>query len=251
MINDALHIKTVGLDREQHRTLKLNVEHREPTLAANLHAIFLATVEFADACRDLPIVWINAGQGPDGQPAIAPVALLGMKAGQNLCIQPDGRWRTRYLPVMIRMYPFGMVRVGENQLVLCVDESWGGLNRTTGNALFEPSGEPSEFTRGIQKQLEEYEMEVERTRLVGAKLKELGLLRDMRFDATTPDGTKVGIDGFMTVDDDKLRGLKDADVLELNRIGVLGLIHAHQISLGNTAKLVEWMLEAPPAAAAS
>ena len=56
-----------------------------------------------------------------------------------------------------------------------------------GQALFNADGEPSEFTQGVQKQLENFEQEVERTRLAGAVLVEKGLLRDMRFDATLRD----------------------------------------------------------------
>ena len=110
------------------------------------------------------------------------------------------------------------------------------------------TNEPSAFTIGVQKQLENFETEVERTRLAGALLVEKGLLRDMRFDATLPDGSKVSVDGFLTVDEDKLAKLSDADLLALNRNGLMGLIHAHQISLGNMARLVEWHAERVAAA---
>jgi hypothetical protein len=127
-------------------------------------------------------------------------------------------------------------------MVVCVDESWQGFG-TQGQALFNDNGEPSEFTLNVQKQLEAFEQEVERTRLAGAMLVEKGLLRDMRFDATLPDGKKLTVDGFLTIDEDKLGKLSDAELVALNRNGLMGLIHAHQISLGNMARLVEWHVE--------
>ena len=42
------------------------------------------------------------------------------------------------------------------------------------------------------------------------------------------------------MDEQKLTALSDAEVVQLERNGLMGLIHAHQISLGNMAKLVEW-----------
>ena len=46
------------------------------------------------------------------------------------------------------------------------------------------------------------------------RLRELDLLHDMRFDATLPDGSKLGVDGFLTVDEKKLGALDDAVVVE-------------------------------------
>ena len=71
----------------------------------------------------------------------------------------------------------------------------------------------------------------------------------MRFDATLPDGSKLTVDGFLTVDEKKLNTLPDDVVLELHRAGVLGLVHAHHVSLGDMRKLVEWHAQRPAVAA--
>jgi len=168
--------------------------------------------------------------------------VFGLADGQNLCTDASG-WRVRYVPAVLRLFPFALARVAPTEMVVCFDESWVGFGTSEGEALFNAQGEPSEFTLNVQKQLEGFEVEVERTRLAGALLVEKGLLRDMRFDATLPDGSKVSVDGFLTVDEEKLNKLSDADVLALTRNGLMGLIHAHQISLGNMARLVEWHAE--------
>jgi len=206
-----------------------------------LNAFFVAGTEFTDACKEYPVVWVNAGKGDDGKPLVAPIAVFGLKGEQNLCIEGDA-WRVRYVPAMLRLYPFALARVAANEMVVCMDESWLGFG-TEGQALFDASGEPSSFTLDVQKQLENFEQEVERTRLAGVMLVDKGLLRDMRFDATLPDGSKLVVDGFLTVDEQKMAALSDAELVELARNGLLGLIHAHQISLGNMAKLVEWHVE--------
>ncbi len=241
MINENLHKKVVALDRVKHRDLKLDLSTRDLSTVNALNAFFVAGTEFSDACKEFPVVWVAAGNDADGKQQVAPIAVFGLQAGQNLCTDANG-WRVRYVPAVLRLFPFALARVGPSEMVVCFDESWAGFGNQ-GQALFNDKGEPSEFTVSVQKQLENFEVEVERTRLAGALLVEKGLLRDMRFDATLPDGSKLTVDGFLTVDEDKLSKLSDADLLALNRNGLMGLIHAHQISLGNMARLVEWHAE--------
>ena len=238
MINENLHKKAVALDRVKHRDLKLDLGARDLATVSTLNAFFVAGTEFADACKEFPVVWVAAGQDDSGKPQVAPIAVFGLQQGKNLCVDANG-WRTRYVPAVLRLYPFALARVAPTEMVVCFDESWPGFGGH-GEALFDSAAEPSAFTKNVQQQLEAFETEVERTRLAGALLVEKGLLRDMRFDATLPDGSKLTVDGFLTVDEDKLNKLSDADVVALTRNGLMGLIHAHQISLGNMARLVEW-----------
>lgn len=242
MINPNLHKDPVALDRNLHREWKLRRDVGDAAVFGKLNSMFVAAAEFGEACREHPLVWVRAGEDAKGQPQVAPVAVLGVKPEQNLCVE-DGRWRIRYVPAMLRAYPFAMARVGENDIAVCADRSWPGLGTDAGEPLFGADGQPTELLAAIQKQLEELEIEVERTRLVGAKLVEKGLLRDMRFDATLPGGEQLVVDGFLTIDEKKLAELPDADVLEFHRNGLLGLIHAHQISLGNMRRLAEWHME--------
>jgi hypothetical protein len=252
MISQNLHHKAVALDRVKHRTLKLDQSVRDLAAISKLNAFFVAGTEFTDACKDYPVVWVNAGKGDDGKMQVAPIAVFGLRAEQNLCIE-GGAWRVRYVPAMLRLYPFALARVAANEMVVCIDESWVGFG-SVGQALFDDAGAPTEFTVNAQQQLENFETEVERTRLAGALLVEKDLLRDMRFDATLPDGSKLVVDGFLTVDEEKLAALSEADIVAFSRNGLLGLIHAHQISLGNMGRLVQWHVErygpAVPAATA-
>ena len=241
MINENLHKKAVALDRVKHRDLKLDTGTRDLSDVSKLNAFFVAGTEFTDACKDYPVVWVLAGKGEDGKGQVAPIAVFGLRAEQNLCIDA-GAWRVRYVPAMLRLYPFAMARVAANEMVVCIDEAWSGFG-STGEALFDASGAPTAFTSNVQKQLENFESEIERTRMAGALLVEKDLLREMRFDATLPDGSKLVVDGFLTIDEDKLAALSDADILNFHRNGLMGLIHAHQISLGNMARLVDWHIQ--------
>lgn len=248
MINESLHKKPVALDRQKHRNLKLDRNARDMTRNKELNAFFIAAAEFAEACKDYPVVWVPAGEDGKGKPQVASIAVFGLQQGSNLCIDAADRWRVRYVPAMLRTYPFAMARTSDTDMVVCVDEDWMGLSTEKGEPLFTAEGQPTELTLGVQKQLEQLEMDIERSRLYGEKLLDLKLLRDMQFDATLPDGTKVSVSGFLTVDEDRLNALSDAEMLDVSRSGLLGLIHAHQISLSNMSRLAEWHAERQAAA---
>ncbi|MFY9512406.1 MAG: SapC family protein [Rubrivivax sp.] len=240
MINQLLHQQPVVVDRNDHRSLRMRVPVSDWTVAARLNAVFVAGAEFGDAARDFPLVFVKVGQADDdGGDDIAPIAVLGMVQNDNLFVE-NKAWRAQYMPAVLSMYPFAIGRLDAERFAICFDASWVGLSGTEGEPLFNAAGEHTEFMQGVQKQLETLESQIQRTRLMCRRLNELGLFREMRFDATMPDGSKLAVDGFLTVDDKKLNEIDDAVAVELHRSGLLGLVHAHYVSLGNMRKLLDW-----------
>ena len=156
-----------------------------------------------------------------------------------------------YMPALLRAYPFGTGRVDGNaaQTVLSIDIGWAGLSHTDGVPLFEADGSPSAHLQAMQQAARAAGSRgAAHARAEPAAASSTELLREMRFDADLPDGQKLQVDGFLTVDEKKLAALPDADVLAMQRSGVLGLIYAHFVSLGNMRKLVHWRLERAAAA---
>ena len=250
MINQNLHRQPAGLDSALHRNLKLKVPITDWGVAKNLNALFVAAAEFGDVCREFPIVFVKAGTEPDGTDSIAPIAVLGLTQNENLYVSGE-RWRAQYMPAILRMYPFCIARIDDERFAVCVDMAFAGVNNEEGQVVFEADGKPSVLLSTMQKELETLEGEIQRTRLVGKRLLELGLLREMRFDATLPDGRQHSVDGFLTVDDVKATQLPDDVVAELHRSGVLGLMHLHWVSMGNMRRLVDWHVERGAAAPAA
>jgi hypothetical protein len=242
LIIQNLHRKPAALDSSQHRELRVNLPVTDWSPAAQINSIFVAATEFSDVCREYPIVFVHAGKAADGRDEIAPIAVLGLVQGQNLYL--DGaRWRAAYMPVVLRSYPFCIGRVDEQRFAVCLDLAWAGAGPGEGRALFEGDGQPAPLLKEMQQHLERVEAEVQRTRLACARLLELELLREMRFEATLPDGRKHSVGGFLTVDDARAQDLSDAVVGELHRSGILGLIQMHWVSLGNMRRLLDWHAE--------
>jgi hypothetical protein len=226
------------LDREAHKNLRLDTSQVVLTRVAEQNSIFLAAVEFGDACKEYPIVFVRAGAPEaDGKQAVAPLAVLGLKPGSNLFVEGD-KWTGNYVPAYLRRYPFAMARVDDsgNNLAVCYDSQWAGFNETTGEALFK-DGQPTEFLLNAKAFLENFEQETERTRLICNLLVEMDLLQDMRFEATLPNGEKLDVEGFLALDEKKYQELPDDKVLQLHRNGLIAMLEMHRLSLTNMNRL--------------
>ncbi|KAB7623812.1 SapC family protein [Alkalilimnicola sp. S0819] len=227
--------KIVPLNAEQHGKLKLRQSEGDAGFAARANWVPLAGTEFFQASRDFPVIF--SGQGED----LVPVALLGLSERQNLFIDKKGHWEAGvYVPAFVRRYPFVLAHGEEGetseQLTVCIDESWKGFNDKDGQALFK-DGEQSDFLTEIVEFLQLFHGEMLRTRRFTARLRELDLLVRKDLQLQDARGRSYIIQDFQVVDEERLDGLEDAQLIELQRSGFLAWIHAHLISLGNTTRL--------------
>ena len=239
MINSALYRDPVLLEAGSHRTLRMGVL-ADFSITRAMHAVFVTATELPQAALEFPVVFVHTGDRDSGGRAlISPIVLLGLVSNENLFL--DGtRWDARYIPAFIRRYPFltANLRGGSAPGVL-IDRAWSGFSETTGEPLFDADDKPAPALQRAIRFLEMFETEAQRTRLFCARLGELDLLKEMKADATLPDGTKMSVDGFFTVDEDKLAKLPDATVVEMHRNGMLGLLHLHLASLANLRHMVD------------
>lgn len=240
MSNPPLYGSMVPLDRNQHKKLKLRTDIAVAPHAAQQNSMFLTVAEFAEACKEYPIVFVRVGEPPKegAKPTVAPVAALGLKQGTNLFVDGD-QWTGNYVPAYLRRYPFAMARMepGSDQVAVCFDANWAGFNETEGQQLIKEDGTPTEFLDGARQFLENFEQEAERTRLICERLVQEDLLTDMRFEASFGEGDKLEVDGFLAIDEKKFAELPDAKVVELFRLGLIAVIEMHRLSLGNMQRL--------------
>lgn len=253
MIDPQLFAQPVAIDRNIHRSARLKASGTRFDRTAGMNALFVTMVEFVDVSREYPIVFVEAGQGPDGQREVAPMAVLGLGKGENLMLRPDGSWGARYVPALLRGYPLGLARADADRVVLVIDDKADALSLDgsgAGEPLFDAQGEPTPQLQARREFLEQLEDESHRTRLFGRKLLELELLQSKRFDATLPDGRNLTVDGFLALDEARFEALPDDVVLQLQRSGMLSMIYAHHFSMGMFRNLLERRLEASAQAAA-
>lgn len=209
-----------------------------PAFARRLNAIPISYTEFAPAAHDYPIVFTSGDEGK----SFAPVAVLGLAAGENL-FAADGGWAPGvYVPAYARRFPFCMARVTldkveqQNRLI-CVEADY--LDNQNGEPMFDASGQPLEKWRTMERLLTEYEADLERSRELCAILADYGLLEPFTMQATLAAGGAMHLTGMHRVGEKKLEALNAAQLRNLVNKGILGRVYAHLLSLENFARLLE------------
>ncbi len=206
-------------------------------MARETNAVALTVSEFAAAAREVPIGFVVAGVDDTGRQRLSAVALLGLQDKQNLFVTADGRWDAQWLPGYLRRFPFAYVRTDTERYSLAVDQAWAGFNDADGELLLTDTSEPTDYLQAVMRFLDRYEQDLATTQQLCDKLVELNLLRGAEINGELANGQKIQAGGFFMVDHAKLSALPDATVLEMHRNGMLGLIHAHLLSIGQIENL--------------
>jgi SapC len=144
-------------------------------------------------------------------------AMLGFDDGENLFLDETGQEPDSYRPLNFRRGPFWTV--GED-LAIDLDSPRIG----EGEALFDTDGNATPYLEAIKTTMRELKVGQERNRIFTDTLLELKLIEPIEMDIGFDDGTKRHITGLYTVAQETLRGLPDAQVLDLFRRGYLQII---------------------------
>lgn len=201
--------------------------------AARTMGVPVVLGEFADASRFYPILFA-AGQGN------GPIILTGV-SDHNVFVRND-QWEDRfYVPGYIRRYPFmlGGIEGDPDRLVLVIDAAsdFFAPGGTEGLPLFENNA-PSQFTKDAMSFCETWQRESLNAAEYVKALRDKGLLVGKRLDGTLPSGRKFSINGFETIDQQKLADLDAETVVAWHRRGWLGACYLHIISLNRVDDLI-------------
>ncbi len=233
MADPVYYEKPVLLDREKHRRRRVRPGNSF-AFARKANSLYLAGVEFNEACKEYAIVFTRSGTGKT-----VPVVMLGLRTRENLFVDDEDRWTGRYIPAFVRRYPFVLAELPGQALGVCIDEAYAGLNDAEGEALFDDKGQDTPFLRNALDFLAQYQREYLRTEAFCQKLEQAGLLTEMNARADLVDGRSFTVGSVLVVDEKKLMALPDATALSLFRAGELHLISMHLLSLSNMQALVD------------
>lgn len=229
--------RATALNRDRHQKLKLKPAPNHYAFAAKTNAVLLSSTELPEAARDYPIVFVGQPGGP-----FSLAALVGLRNDENLLVDASGNWEEgAYVPAFARRYPFVLAEGEDNSvLTVCVDEAYSGLNETSGDALFDETGKETPYLARVLDFLRAFHADMLRTRDFAARLHELGLLESKVITIEQQRGGKPErqlLEGIWVVDEQKLRGIDDARIVEIFRNGYMGWVYAHLLSLGNVRRL--------------
>ena len=237
-MSDAVYYeKPVLLNRDKHRHRRVKASNSF-AFARRANSLYLAGVEFSEACKEYAIVFTRVANQK-----VAPVAMLGLRSRENLYVDDQERWLAGYVPAFVRRYPFVLAELSGQSMGVCIDEAFAGLNDEEGEALFDGRGNNTPFLQNALDFLNRYQQEYRRTEAFCQRLEQAGLLVEMNAKADLVDGRSFTVSGLLVVDEKKLMALPDMLALSLFRAGELHLISMHLMSLSNMKTLVDRMAQ--------
>jgi hypothetical protein len=167
-------------------------------------------------------------------------AMLGFDTGENLFLDEWGQEHGAYRPLNLQRGPF--YTVGSD---LAIDLDSPRVNPdvevdgTAGQSLFDGEGQPSDYLQSIIALMRDLQPGLKRTKLFIETLMQHRLVEPIDIDVAFDDGSRRHVEGLYVIDQDALRKLPDATVLELFRRGYLHLIYMMIASLKQVPVLAQ------------
>ncbi|MDQ2077293.1 SapC family protein [Marinimicrobium sp. ABcell2] len=234
-----IYNEILPLSSETHRNW--SVEIKDHSFVSEINSVPLVSSEIVQVARELPVIFAKTAQDGD----FVPLAVVGLKRGENLMLDENKRMALKFVPGFVRRYPFVFANAGQNEnLTLCIDDTYEGWSKdgTEGRRLFNDQGEQTEELKQTMEFLRDYQHRAELTSVFCKKLADLNLLDPMEANIKAKEGSDeegFSLTGFYVVNRERLKALKDEDVLDLFKKDGLELIFSHLQSLPNLNMLVD------------
>jgi hypothetical protein len=224
-------MKPVQLDNNTHRDLRI-VTTRGATWGDDQMTAPVFLSEFRSVQAYYPIVF----QAADNGPGMQTVALLGLRAGENLFLDAHG-WDAHYIPLAFERDPFMIGRDG--QLMIHVDMDSPRIGRGEGAPVFLPHGATTEYLEHVNSVLATIHQGVEAMGPFVAALLRHELLESFVADIEAGDGSQNRLAGFHTINEERLAALDAQAVAELHAAGYLSPIYMVLASIAHLRDLIE------------
>jgi hypothetical protein len=204
----------VVLNSLTHRDLRVQAE-ASAKLGDNQRFVPVVIAEFPLLVTHYPILFSKDTETG----AFLCGAMLGIDEGENLFLK-EGKGHEGYRPLNLQRVPFFVS--GDD---LAIDLDHVRIAADTGQSLFNDKGEPTPYLDSIKAAFQHLKPGTEMTKRFIATLLNLSLLEPVDISLGFDDGTKRNLADLYTVNQDVLRKLSDASVLDLFRRGYLQLIY--------------------------
>jgi SapC len=224
-----------------HTVLLNNVDHKDLRIVTERGAgygddvMFAVTfpAEFRNLQAHYPVVFRKS---PDGT-TFEPVALLGLREGQNLFLRGPG-WDATYVPLAVDRLPF-YIGMADDELVVHVDLDSARIGTTEGEAVFLPHGGSTAFLERMTSVLLAIHQGLQSNPAFIAALLAHDLLEPFVFEVERAGGARVHLAGFYTIDEERLQALGGDALAQLSRAGHLQAAYMAVASLSQLRALVE------------
>lgn len=228
------------LNKDQHKKFGVKQIDKPFEFMADQHFVPITAPEFGQAANSFPVIFAGSER--------APLAVLGIRAGENLFVENGLFIQDHYLPNFARRFPFVLASDKESdRFVVCVDEEAECVTNKKPDRMFFEGEDTSDFTKEAFQFLQNFERDRQSTELMIKRFQELDLFeqKEMNFQTQNPDGSNgelQKIADYFAITDERLRKLDAKTLKEFTENGYLGVAYAHIISLNNWQRLVNMTL---------
>ncbi len=225
------------LNVEQHKNLGY-AEKYSSEYGHHVGAVMILPNEFAKAQREYPILFRKDSE--TGR--FIPVVLLGFEENENLFLNENSTWSTRYIPQAIKQGPFiiGLQQQEtEQRLVIYVDLNDSRIQDNTAPALFNDDGTSSSTLTEIKNILSARHEGSEQLEPMMEAFLKFDLLERVRLEIHLANGATINFDAGYTVHIEKLMALENDAVIELHKSGFLSLAYNVADSVNNIQGLID------------
>jgi hypothetical protein len=224
----------VELSNKAHKDLKIK-NSAVMNHIAKQHLMNLRATELGQAANCFPIFATKNSHNDFWSFS----SMTSFVPNENLYVKDD-KFDVIYRPTSIQAYPFYLMKapVEENAYTIGILEDQGDFSKTTGEALFDEEGKPTE---GTKRRAQVLDADVQRdlqTVQFSKTLEELGLFKPLLMNVQLLDGDSRKIRGLHTIDEDRFQNLSIEELDGLRKQGYLMPIHAMLISLLQVNKLI-------------
>jgi len=222
------------MNKEEHGALGYTQPKRRFGFCSKVRAIPVTISEVTAAMKEYPIIF-QSNENP------IPLAVVGLVDDENLFVDENGDWEeNRYIPGYIRRYPFGVANeTGGERFAIVIDRAFEGFKENAQTPLFE-NGEMSQFAQQAVDFCSAFEQERQLTEQFSKKLAEFDLIRGQSAQYT-PQGETAPrtFAEYFGIDENRLKELSDEKVLEVHKTGLLPVVYASLMSMGNWRMIMQ------------
>lgn len=211
-------MNTVLLNKHEH---KKYLAAAPVIAAANEQAcnLLLSEISKAACCWPIFLSRTNAPRAFDIK------CLMSLVPEQNAFVE-NSRWTAPFMPTSLAVYPFVLSKDEQQNYALAIRPCSNSIFQQGDTALFNELGQPSVAQKQIQHKLQGVLNESIALKEFTHLVQEIGLTKEINAIVHYSDQSKQVLESLITIDEDKLNNLADADLLKLQRAGYLSLIHA-------------------------
>jgi hypothetical protein len=184
----------------------------------------LVVQELARACMSMPVAFVQQGD------TFVPVAVQGLRQGQNLFVSTDGRWIGSYTPAAYRGYPFALANANDGQVVLCVDTASGLVDPSYDEPFFDDSGEPSQSVKDVLNFLQQIRANRSLTERLCMVLHKEELIQPWPITIKGNDNEQT-LQGLYRIDESKVNALSEDALKRIHQEGALPIIYCQLLSM--------------------